>query len=268
MPTDPRNIFPSPLTHLALALLLLGNASLVAAQSAPPAAPPSAPPVQAAPAPAGYPAAPPAQGAPGAYAQPGGYAQPPVTGYPQQQPGTYAQPQQQPGAYPQPAPYQQQPPPGYVAYPTAPPLYQPTPPRPPRPEKGLMITGIAIFGGAYVLAMGVGGALMDGDADPDDEVFDDSCRHCQDVAPWLFLPVAGPFVAMSETDDGDWGLWFLGMTQVVGLGLMTGGIIKYNNSKRAADMHGLSFSLPHDRKLSVDISTSSRFSGPRLKLAF
>ena len=62
---------------------------------------------------------------------------------------------------------------------------------------------------------------------------------------------------MSKTDDGDWGLWMLGMIEVVGAGLMTGGIIKYRNSKRAADMQGYSWSLPHDRKLTVE--SAARF---------
>jgi hypothetical protein len=130
-----------------------------------------------------------------------------------------------------------------------------------------MIVGISVLGGAYVLAIGVGAALLDGDAEPGGGF--DSCRHCNDVAPWLFLPVAGPFVAMTETNDGDFGLWLLGMTQVVGAGLMIGGIIKYKNSKRAAEMQQpLTWSLPHDRKLTVDISASARFSGPQLRLTF
>lgn len=127
----------------------------------------------------------------------------------------------------------------------------------------MMIAGISILGGSYLLAMGIGVGLLD----EDDEDFSD-CEHCSDVAPWLFVPVAGPFIAMSKTSDGDWGLWMLGMVELVGAGLMTGGIIKYRNSKRAADMQGYSWSLPHDRKLTVDVGSSARFVGPRLRLDF
>jgi hypothetical protein len=271
-----RTSFPRSLTPLAAGLALLGSVNLVAAQSAPPppprqiiAAPPPAPapaaapaPVQAAPAPA--PAV--GQGVPGAYAQP------PAATYPQQPQQGYADPAAQPGAYPQqqqgyppPASYQQ-PPPGYVAYPNSQPLYQPSGPvpfRPRRASKGMMIAGISILGGSYLLAMGVGVGLLDEDDDDFDE-----CEHCADVAPWLFVPVVGPFVAMSKTSDGDWGLWMLGMIELVGAGLMTGGIIKYRHSKRAADMQGYSWNLDNGRKLTVDMASSTRFAGPRLRLDF
>jgi hypothetical protein len=284
-----RTSFPKPLAPVALVLALLGSVNMVAAQSAPPpaprqviAAPPPAPAAQAAPPAAAPPAAQPAQGVPGAYAQPpGGYPQqqayPPPATYQQPPPGTYQQPppgtyqQPPPGTYQQPPPgTYQQPPPGYVAYPNSQPLYQPSgqpvPFRRPRASRGLMISGISVLGASYLLAMSIGVGLL---SDNDNYNNDDDCNsNCRAVGRWLFVPVAGPFVAMSRAEKGDWGLWFLGMIEVVGAGLMTGGIIKYKNSKRAADMQGYSWTLPHDRKLTVDVASSARFAGPRLRLDF
>jgi hypothetical protein len=276
MPEILRSSFPARLfTPVALVLSLLASANMVAAQSAPPpaprqiiAAPPPAPPAAAAPAPLAPPAA---QGVPGAYAQPP-LAAPPPGAYPEsaQQPGAYPQqqsyPQQQ--TYPPPAGYQQQPPPGYVAYPNSQPLYQPSGPvpfRPRRASKGMMIAGISILGGSYLLAMSIGVGLL---SDSDQYDSDNCDSSCLAVGRWLFVPVAGPFVAMSHTDSGDWALWMLGMVELVGAGLMTGGIIKYRNSKRANDMQGYSWNLPHDRKLTVDMASSARFMGPRLRLDF
>lgn len=128
-----------------------------------------------------------------------------------------------------------------------------------------MIAGASILGGSYLLAMSVGVGLLSDSNEYDSDYCDASCRS---VGRWLFLPVAGPFVAMWHADSGDWALWFLGMVELVGAGLTTGGIIKYRNSKRANDMQGYSWSLPHDRKLTVDMSSSARFVGPRLRLDF
>jgi len=297
MNTTSRPSVVSPLAQFALTLSLLSSANLAFAQNAPPAAPPPAkrqviaapppappaPPPQAAPAQA-YPAAPAPQPAPGAYpqqapqgypqqgyAQPSqqGYAQPPppAQGYPQQGYAGQAPPPPQQG-YPQQgyaAPAQSYAPPAGYAQPYQTPAQAQLQYRPVRrPSRGLMIAGASILGGAYLVSIAVGSALLDEDEGDDY----DSCEHCEEIAPWLFLPVAGPFVAMSKTRDGDAGLWLLGMVQVVGAGLMTGGIIKYKNSKRAADMQGFSWNLPHDRRLTLDIATSTRFSGPRVKVAF
>lgn len=179
-------------------------------------------------------------------------------GYPVQQQQGY--PAQQP--YP-PQGYVQ---PGYAAQPYTTP-YGPyaAPPRRRRPSRGLMIAGLSVLGGSYLIATAVGASLMD--EDDVDDGFDD-CRSCKDVGPWLFLPVAGPFIAMSQTSSGDGALWFLGMVEAVGLGLTIGGIILYKNSKREIDGAALSWNLPHDRKLSLDVSTSSRMAGPQLKLRF
>lgn len=230
-----------PTLRLAVALALLSGASGARAQAgSAPSAPAPAPGVSqgGAPAPAAAQptAAPPAE------------LQAPANTYPAAPPGT-----------------------GYAAPP--PPLYQPAPYspqsggyRPRRPSKGLMITGISILGGSYLLAISVGAALLDESNDDDDY---SDCRNCRDVAPWLFLPLAGPFIAMSQTDDGDWGLWMLGMVEAVGTGLMIGGIVRFVNTKRAAEMQSFSrWQLPGRRELALDVASSPRFAGPRLRLTF
>jgi hypothetical protein len=262
----------SPLHVRALALLLvvslLGQSALTFAQAAPP--PQAPPPAAAPPAQTTYPAqpAPPPsnyqqqqpQGAP-----PGSFQPAPSPLYPQQQQG-YPPPQQ---AYPQQQyPQQQYPQQQYPQQGYQPGYQQPQgrwqPPHRPRTRKGLMITGISILGGSYLLTVAIASALLDEDEyDPSDYPNQDK------VARWLFLPVVGPFIGMSQTDEGDWGLWFLGMLQVVGAGLMIGGIVQYKNSKRAAQMEGFThWKLPGNRELALDMTTSARSAGPRLKLTF
>jgi hypothetical protein len=248
------------LLALAVALSMLGDAATTWAQAAPVApAPPSAP--SQAPAPA-YPGnAPPPTAAPTYPQQQYPQQQYPQQAYPQQQgappPAGYA-PQQsplvgQPGqqGYAQPGYVQ----PGYVQ-----PQGQWQPPRHARPRKGLMIAGIAVFGGFYVVSTFVGSALMDDDSSWDNH---------NDVGRLLFVPLLGPWIAMKETSEGDWGLWWLGMGQVAGAGMMVGGIIQYVNSKRRAQAEGFAqWQLPHGRKLSLDMATSPQLTGPRMRVSF
>ncbi|HEY6880563.1 MAG TPA: hypothetical protein VI299_21210 [Polyangiales bacterium] len=206
-------------------------------------------PVPAAPPPSAYPSAPPS--APQAYPpQPQTYPaqayQAPAQGYPAQAaPVPQAYPQ---AGYAQPQPYYQQPQP-YVAT---------RMPRVRRPRKAMMITGISILAGSYLIATSIAVGL--GDEDRGD------CRDCRDVAPWLFVPVVGPWIAMSET-TADGGLWLLGMVEVAGAALTIGGIVRYLNTKRDYEA-GLSWQLPKDRTLSLDMSTSPLLAGPRMKLQF
>ncbi len=169
--------------------------------------------------------------------------------------GSYAQP---------PAGYQPTPSPMYQPAPTYPPPVYTQPyvsGRPVRPSRGLMITGISILAGSYLIATSVGVGLLDEDHR--------DCRQCRDVAPWLFVPVVGPFIGMSQTHNGEWALWFLGMVEVVGTALTVGGIVRYKRTQRAAEMQGFSsWALPGGRTLSLDASTSARMLGPRLKLTF
>lgn len=251
---------------LALATLvsLLVNTTGAWAQAAPPPAP-QAPPAQAAP-----PQAPPAQAAPP--------PAPPQQAYPQQQvyPQQYQQPpvQQVPQGAPPPAGYapsnsplypQQQPAvqPGY-AQPAYPVQQRWRPPRETRPRRGLMIAGASVLGGFYAASTFVGAIAID--ANNDDDYDNDNWRS---AGAWLMAPVVGPFVAMSKVDDGSWALWWLGMGQVVGLGLLIGGIVLFNKSKRAIEAdHYSHIKLPGNRELSFDVTGGPRTAGPRLQLTF
>lgn len=231
-----------PLTRLTrsplVALALLASAQGAAAQAPQPA--PAQPPAATYPAPAQQPAQPyPQQAQP--YVQPAQpYAPPP-----------YATP-------PTPTPY-------VTPYPQMPGYYQPY--RPPRARRGMMIAGISILSGSYLLATAVGGGLMDRSADDDEDGFVD-CRNCRRAGPWLFVPLVGPFVAMSKVDEGSWGLWLLGMVELVGAALTTGGIIRYQNTKRAAQAGFAQWTLPKGRSLSLDVAGGTHFRGPRLQLSF
>lgn len=269
MPTFSRSSFSQPLKQVALTLSLLSSASMVAAQSAPPPRQ-----IIQAPPPAAQPAAPPAP-------QPYQAGQ---STYPEQPSGYPAQPQQAPQQYQQqPQPYPGQPPQGYPppppqGYPPPPPggAYQPqgypgqyqpyaAPPvvwqRPQRPARGLMIAGISVLGGSYLLSAAIGGGILDDRSDYN------NYNHTL-VGRWLFVPVVGPFVAMSHAGDGSWGLWFLGMVQLVGAGLTTGGVIRYRNSKRALDAQGMTWDLGHNRALTLDVQSGPRAIGPHMRLAF
>ena len=222
---------------MALGLPLLVGSGARAQQATPPSAPSTtpAPAPQAAPtqAPQVAPAYPPAP-APAPYVTP---VTPPMAGYGPQ---------------------------GYAAQTGLPPAQSAWPPA--RPSKALMITGISILGGSYLLATAIGASLIDEEKYEDDEWGD--CRYCDDVAPYLFIPIAGPFVAMSQTPD-DAGLLLLGMVEVVGAALTVGGIIRYRNTKREAAMQSFSsWKLGGRRELAVDMSSSMRLAGPRMTLRF
>ena len=227
------------LTALAASLLVVtdaqaqqGSSPAMSAPSAPPGTAQPQPPAAAAPAQApqvapAYPPAPP----------PAPYVTPPMPGYAQQ---------------------------GYTGQPGLPPPQSAW--RQQGPSKGLMITGISILGGSYLLATAIGASLIDEDKYDDSEW--SGCRYCDDVAPYLFIPIAGPFVAMSQTPD-DAGLLLLGMVEVVGAALTVGGIVRYRNTKREAAMQSFSsWKLGGRRELAVDMSSSMRMAGPQMTLRF
>jgi hypothetical protein len=246
-------------TGWIFALMLLSASSAVAQQAPQQNAPtaPSAP---------GAPAAPAAVTQPQqAYpAQPQAYPTQPQQGYPAQQQAYPAQPQAYPvqGGYP---PAQGYPPPqqGYGQqqpyYSQQPYVTTGTAPRPRRPKKGLMIAGLSVLGGSYLIATSVGVGLIDED--------DHDCNDCNAVARWLFVPVLGPWIAMKET-DADGGLWLLGLIEVVGAGLTIGGIIRYVNTKRQYEAGLASWDFDKGRKLTLDMSSTPLLAGPRMKLQF
>jgi hypothetical protein len=159
----------------------------------------------------------------------------------------YAQPAPGPYYGPQPI-YAQQP------YP------QPVPRRY-RPRRGLMIGGIAMLGASYIIGVVSGAVLMDIDRD--------ACRSCKDVGPLLFIPLAGPFVAIPQANSGDGMLVLLGAMQIAGAGLLIGGIVQYQMSKKRAAAQGLyGVNLGHGRSLSFDVSAHPARFGPSARLRF
>jgi hypothetical protein len=176
-----------------------------------------------------------------------------------------------PAAAPTAAPAQAAPPPvyapppaGYVAQPVYAQPYayapQPPPPRRPRLRKGLMISGISVFGASYIIAAITGAVLLD---------IKTPCSDCKGVGAMLLIPLAGPFLAIPRADAGDGGLVVLGIVQIAGAGLMVGGIIQFLHSKRQAQQSGYySLDLAKGRLLSFDLHTSPARLGPSMQLRF
>ena len=238
-PTSYRALCAGLLLSLACALgsMTCAFGSRASAQSAPapdqaqpqPTVDPNAP--QVAPAPAAYP--------PAAYAQPApGTAYAPPPGAPYAQPGT---------------PYAQQPGAPYYASPES---YRPRP----RISRGMLIGGAITLGASYLLSATVGLALMGEDRS--------ECIDCADVGPWLVLPVIGPFIGAGQAAGGEVLISMLGVVQLVGTGLLVGGIIRFKKTKRQAQEQGLVFELRDNRSLALDVKSTARFSGPELSLRF
>jgi hypothetical protein len=220
-----------------LCLTWLGVAQAVSAQA--PAAPPAA-------APPAYPAQPAPAPAPQVYPQQA-Y---PQQAYPQQAYPQQAYPQQ---AYPQQAYPQQYPQQVYPA-PYAPPA--PPPPRKPKVKRGMLAAGISVLAASYGISLITGAILVDADC-------------CEEVGAMMMIPIAGPYLAADAAEDGKGLLVLLGTVQVVGTGLLIGGLVRYHKSKNAAEQQGYySWRLPHERSLGVTMSSSPALVGPRLQLRF
>jgi hypothetical protein len=131
----------------------------------------------------------------------------------------------------------------------------------PRVSRGLLIGGVSVLGGSYLFAAAVGALTIGYD--------ENECTDCQDVAPWLFLPLVGPFVGATRADAGAGAFVLLGAVQVAGAGLLAGGIVRFKRTKRRVEEAGFAnFALPHGRRLAIDLVSSPRFSGPELTLRF
>jgi len=146
--------------------------------------------------------------------------QPPA---PAQPPPAYGPP---PGAYPPPG-YYPPPPPGYY-----PPGYYPEPPSeidyeegqpiPPgyRPEekirKGLVIAGACVFGGVYLVTVIMVSTTASDAVDRGEG------------PEWLYVPLAGPFIAIAAIDGMNTGVGALlaldGVAQVGGLAMFIAGL--------------------------------------------
>jgi hypothetical protein len=91
------------------------------------------------------------------------------------------------------------------------------------------IVGGSMLAGGYAASAVSGFALRFGCTVPAGEgKVSTDCSHQElyDAAPWLFVPIAGPFVALSEHDvlrDGGAVFWFttFGVAQLAGAALLT-----------------------------------------------
>lgn len=174
------------------------------------------------------------------YMQPGQPGQPVPPGQPGQP--YYAPPgQPYPPGYSQPQPY-----PGY---PYAQPPYGSAPEQPrvitgwqtKKPHWPLLIAGISVLGGSYLLTAGITGAIQATDCAVN--TTRTSCSTSGTYWP-MYIPVVGPFIEMSYISSNSWGalaypgLVFSGLAQSAGLALILAGAIAprkipiYNNDPR------------------------------------
>lgn len=135
--------------------------------------------------------------------------------------------------------------------------YYPPPKLRPRFKTGLLITGIAILGASYGVALTAGMGFTGG-----------SCKKCQDIGIPLLVPVVGPFFAARNVKNGRGALIFLGVPQVIGAALAIGGYYRYRNSKTRAQQDGYVVELTGGRTLVLDVSVAPALVGPRLDLRF
>jgi hypothetical protein len=126
-----------------------------------------------------------------------------------------------------------------VYYEPAPaPVYQPPPPQPIPPPShnrnrglGLTIAGFSVFGFSYLISAVSATIMIDTGA--------------SELGRPLLIPAIGPFVAASRagTAVGAFGLGFVGVIQLAGLGMGVGGAVMLGNSRRQAQLSATSGGL-------------------------
>ena len=101
-------------------------------------------------------------------------------------------------------------------------------PRAPKRKKGLMIAGLATFGGSYLFTALVGMTMLS----KSNESAGQTCLNCDSVGSKLLIPIAGPWVALPEADgdDGKFVCAVLGIAQGVGVALSIAGISQFVSS--------------------------------------
>ncbi|MFT3927199.1 MAG: hypothetical protein QM778_31930 [Myxococcales bacterium] len=135
------------------------------------------------------------------------------------------------------------------------------PARPPRISRGLMIGGIVTLGTSYLIAALTGAILLD--------IEKETCRNCQQVGAFMFIPVFGPFLAIGPAQHAPGWLALYGAIELGGAVMMVAGIVKYTTSKRRREEFGYaSIELPRGRSLSFDVAVSPQKLGPQLALRF
>ena len=120
----------------------------------------------------------------------------------------------------------------------------------------MMSAGIAVLSASYGVALVTGSVLLD-------------TKCCNDVGAMMMIPVVGPFLAASVSDDVKSPLVLLGTVEMAGLALLIGGIVRYTRTKNAAEEQGYyTWKLPQDRSLGLALGASPALVGPRLNLRF
>jgi len=115
--------------------------------------------------------------------------------------------------------------------------------RPRHPHsRGLIIAGAATWGGGYIFSVLVGALLYQADDDPTS-----TCLNC-DEAWKMFVPLVGPFMFLPDADgaDGKAVSAVMGGVQVIGFGLLVGGIIQAAVAHKRADEQTIGATLSRD----------------------
>lgn len=110
----------------------------------------------------------------------------------------------------------------------------PPPQQPVRRKKGLMIAGIATFGGGYLFSALVGYLLYSEATVPKNA----ECLNCQTAGGRMFIPLVGPFLAIpvARKPTGPVVAGAMGGVQVIGATLAVIGIVQYVNSGKEAQV--------------------------------
>jgi hypothetical protein len=141
------------------------------------------------------------------------------------------------------------------------PVTYPEPPVRPRPAKGMLIAGIASFSAGYLVGVVTGAVLVS----PSQE----DCVSCKDVGKFLFVPLAGPFLAMPDARfPSDYPLALLGIFQLGTAGMLVGSIVVYMRSKRRLEREPYPLLLHGLRRLAFDVHASPFHAGPSMTLRF
>ena len=134
-----------------------------------------------------------------------------------------------------------------------------TDPPPAPPRKGLMIADWATFGGGWLFSALVGALMLSNPPVEEGE----TCTNCDSVGPAMFIPLAGPFIAIPDADgtDGKVVAAVLGVVQVVGLVLAIAGTSVYAVRKKEYDEQIARETNPLIPRLALDVAPGPTTSG-------
>ena len=89
------------------------------------------------------------------------------------------------------------------------------------------------------------------------------------MGKFLFIPLAGPFVAMPDAKfPWDYPLALLGIFQLATTGILVGSLVAYMRSKRRLEQEPYPLLLHGQRRLAFDVHASPFNAGPSMTLRF